>query len=71
MKGHPKYKIGDNVKFTLEDRTYHGNVYIVDEYGTWDDDSDVSYDVMVNDWGDNHDKECLFKHITERLVSKV
>lgn len=71
MKGKPKYKIGDNVQFELEGHIYHGQVYIVDAYGTWDDDSDASYDIMVNDWGDNHDKECLFKHITERLVEKI
>ena len=69
MIGKPKYKIGNNVKFTLEGREYHGKVYIVDEYGTWDDPSDVSYDIMVIDYGDNHDKECLFKHLTEKLVS--
>ena len=68
MKGYPKYKLGDTVKFTIEGRTYHGYVYIVDKYGTWDNDTDVSYDIMVNDYGDNHDKECLFKHLTERLV---
>ena len=69
MLGKPKFKHGDKVKFTLQGVTYHGFVYIIDEYGTFEDNSDVSYDVMINDWGDNRDKECLVKHLTERLVS--
>ena len=69
MKGKPKYKLGDKVQFTLENEgTFHGYVYIIDEYGTWDDPSDVSYDIMVEDWGPKKE-ECLFKHITEKLVS--
>lgn len=71
MKGHPKYNIDDRVKFDIDGRVYHGNVYIIDPYGTWDDDSDVSYDIMADDWGDNHDQECLFKHFTEKFVAKV
>lgn len=68
MKGKPKYKIGDKVQFTLEESTFYGEVYIVDAYGTWDNPNDVSYDIMVNNWGPKKE-ECLFKHITESLVS--
>ena len=68
MKGKPKFKIGDKVQFTLDNETFYGEVYIVDAYGTWDDPSDVSYDIMVNNWGPKKE-ECLFKHITEKLVS--
>ncbi len=68
MKGKPKYKIGDKVQFTLEEGTFYGEVYIVDAYGTWDNPNDVSYDIMVNNWGPKKE-ECLFKHITESLVS--
>ena len=69
MKGKPKFKIGDEVKFTLEgEGTFHGKVYIVDAYGTWDDPSDASYDIMVKEYGPKKE-ECLFKHITESLVS--
>lgn len=71
MRGKPLFKRGDRVQFKLEGRIYHGNIYIVDEYGTWDDPSDVSYDVMVDDWGDNYDGECLVKHITEKMVQQV
>jgi hypothetical protein len=68
MKGKPKFKIGDKVQFTLDNETFYGEVYIVDAYGTWDDPNDVSYDIMVNNWGPKKE-ECLFKHITEKLVS--
>lgn len=68
MKGKPKYKIGDKVQFTLEEGTFYGEVYIVDAYGTWDNPNDASYDIMVNNWGPKKE-ECLFKHITESLVS--
>jgi len=68
MKGKPKYNIGDKVQFTLEEGTFYGEVYIVDAYGTWDNPNDVSYDIMVNNWGPKKE-ECLFKHITESLVS--
>lgn len=68
MKGKPKYSIGDKVQFTLEEGTFYGEVYIVDAYGTWDDPNDVSYDILVNNWGPKKE-ECLFKHITESLVS--
>ena len=68
MKGKPKYKIGDKVQFTLEEGTFYGEVYIVDVYGTWDNPNDVSYDIMVDNWGPKKE-ECLFKHITESLVS--
>lgn len=66
MIGKPKFKIGDQVTFTLEKLgTIKGNIYIIDPYGTFEDDSDVSYDIM----GMYKDQETLFKHIPERLVS--
>ena len=69
MKGKPKFKLGDRVQFTLKDGTFHGSIYIIDAYGTWDDPSDVSYDIMVDEYGPKKE-ECLFKHITEKLVVK-
>ena len=77
MIGKPKYQVGDKVTFKIfEDnkrslklniKTYNGTIYIVDQYGTFENDSDVSYDIMVSDFGPKHE-ECLFKHITESLV---
>lgn len=70
MRGKPQFKIGDRVQFTLpQEGTFCGEVYIVDSYGTFEDPSDVSYDIMVDEWGPKKE-QCLFKHITEKLVIK-
>lgn len=63
MKGHPKYKLGDAVTFQFGDKTLNGEVYIIDAYGTFFDDSDVSYDIMVA-----QPSPCLYKHINERRI---
>lgn len=63
MKGRPKYGVGDEVTFTIKDVTKQGTIYIVDSYGTFEDDSDVSYDIMVLE--DN----TLYKHIREDFVN--
>ena len=68
MKGQPKYKLGDKVEFTLSDKTYTGIIHIVDEFGTWMDPSDVSYDIFVEK--DKDIENCLVKHINEKLVIK-
>ena len=66
MKGFPKYKIGDKVhfEFTVEDKKYseNGEVVVVDKYGTWFDDSDVSYDIELKDGS-------WWKHISEKYIS--
>lgn len=70
MIGKPKFKHGDRVQFMLgQEGTLHGSVYIIDEYGTFEDNSDVSYDIMVDEYGPKKEP-CLFKHITEKLVTK-
>ena len=67
MRGKPKFKYKEKVHFKLGDEIKEGTIYIIDEYGTFSDPSDVSYDIMSTYEG----KECLFKHITEKLVSKL
>ena len=66
MKGFPKYKIGDKVhfEFTVEDKKYaeDGEVVVVDKYGTFEDDSDVCYDIRLEDGS-------WWKHISEKYVS--
>lgn len=69
MIGKPKYKIGDKVSFKLEDTIYTGYIHIVDAYGTFENSSDVSYDIIVENYGNNKTK-CLFKHINEYLIIK-
>ncbi|MGN0282869.1 MAG: hypothetical protein ACI4B3_11335 [Prevotella sp.] len=61
MKGYPKYKVGDNVSFTINNETRNGFIYIVDAYGAFGFD-DVSYDILVET------ENCLYKHIEETKV---
>lgn len=73
MKGKPKYNFGDKVSFSVGEETYNGTIYIIDSYGTWEDPSDVSYDIMVEvpKFVTEHNPkgECLYKHIREDYVS--
>lgn len=63
MKGKPQFKVGDKVRFFVQDTMYTGYVYIVDAYGTFEYPDDVSYDIMLED------EKCLYKHIPETYVS--
>lgn len=62
MKGKPKYKLNDTVEFKMCDEILQGYIFIVDKYGTFDNPTDVSYDIMVES------KNCLYKQVTEKLV---
>ena len=66
MIGFPKFNIGDKVhfEFTINNEKYSedGEIVIVDKYGTWDDDSDVSYDIKLEDGS-------WLKHINEKFVT--
>ena len=64
MLGKPKFKESEKVTFILNGSTKVGTVYIIDKFGTFFDDTDVSYDIMVEE--DN----CLYKHIRENGVHK-
>lgn len=76
MLGKPKYKPGQQVIFELPYdngfQSYVGEIYIVDPWGTWDDSSDVSYDILgipldrVSDQSSN--SMILFKHVQEKFV---
>ena len=69
MVGKPKFKQDEEVLFTfpMEEgiRTLKGTIYIIDAYGTFFDDSDVSYDILVEEMN------TLFKHIPEKDVRPV
>lgn len=68
MLGKPKYNYGDKVSFEIEGKTIVGEVYIIDAYGTFFQNKEVSYDIMVP----SIDKqECLYKHITEPYLKAV
>ena len=62
MIGKPKYKIGDIVKFSFGEDIITGAIYVVDRNGTFEDKSDVSYDIMTED--------CLYKHVNEKYIIK-
>lgn len=65
MIGKPKYNYNDTVSFVIDNKVKTGTVYIVDEYGTFEDDSDVSYDIMVEE------EQTLYKHIKESPSLKL
>lgn len=71
MLGKPKYSIGEEVVFHLENRrgvdtSFIGKIYIIDAYGTFEDNTDVSYDILAKDADDG--KDILFKHVSEKSV---
>jgi hypothetical protein len=74
MKGYPKYKVGDKVKFEFKKNDIReGIIEIVDKYGTFDYPNDVSYDIMILDYIHPDDKTqtpewCLCKHNPENSI---
>lgn len=65
MIGYPKYKVGDKVSFIVNKEVLHGDIYVVDRYGTFEDDTDVCYDIYVKD------ENTIYKHINEKNVEKI
>ena len=78
MIGKPKFKLDDKVQFDIVDNrdfpnekyTLKGTVYIVDAYGTFEQNEEPSYDIMVEEGDYPIGYPCLFKHIIESEVSK-
>lgn len=64
MIGHPKFKIDEKVKFDFDGQEKVGKVYIVDKFGTFEDNTDVSYDILVEE------ENMLYKHFNEKYVTK-
>lgn len=67
MIGKPKFKYGDIVEFNYNNEKIVGTIEIIDSYGTFFDESDVSYDIMC---GNYKGKPMFFKHVKERMVKK-
>lgn len=65
MLGRPKYNYGDRVSFVSNGREVEGVVYIIDAYGNFSNDKDVSYDILVED------ENTLYKHVMEKLLKRV
>ena len=73
MIGNPKHKIDDKVSFKIEniegdEYILTGRVYIVDKYGTFEQNEEPSYDIMVYSGAYPTSYPCLFKHIREGLT---
>lgn len=71
----PKYNYKDKVKFNLlynnKEYTLIGEIYIIDKYGTVEQDEEPSYDIYVDNFIYTN-KPCLVKHIRESsIVDKV
>ena len=65
MIGKPKYKAFDKVEFEfIENKAHIGVIWIVDEFGTYYDKSDVSYDIYVEE------ENMIYKHINEKYVKR-
>ena len=62
MIGKPKYNYNDIVSFKIQDTVREGKIYIIDSHGTFEDSTDVSYDILVES------ENCLYKHIREDLI---
>ena len=65
--GKPKFKIDDEVKFKFNEKYLAGKVYIVDRWGTFEQNEEPSYDVMVENF-DQKGNACLVKHVRESLI---
>lgn len=55
------YDYGDTVSFMSDGQVVSGEVYIIDRYGTFEQNEEPSYDIMVG-VGDNR---ILYKHIRQ------
>ena len=60
--GKPKYVRGDIVTFTFGETEKTGKISIVDAYGTFGQQEEPSYDIMIEE------ENCLYKHIEESLI---
>ena len=67
MIGKPKFKYGDVVEFMYNNEKSVGTVEIIDSYGTHFDKSDVSYDIMCDNY---KGQPMFFKHVREDGVKK-
>lgn len=61
----PKYVLGDCVKFAFDsnDDIIEGMIAIVDRYGTFEQNKEVSYDIY------RFSNNTLYKHIVESLIT--
>ena len=71
MLGRPKFKYNDEVQFEFNGSKFSGRIYIVDAFGTFEQNNEVSYDIMVEHYPDINGGPCLVKHILETSVEPI
>ena len=64
MIGHPKYKINDIVTFNCKDEVKTGTVHVVDSWGTFEQQEEPSYDILVES------ENTLYKHVRESWTNE-
>ena len=62
MKGEPKFKLGQLVKFNFGNEKKEGIIFIIDKFVCFEYPDDVSYDIL------NEKDNCLYKHVQEKEV---
>lgn len=67
--GKPKFKVNDEVYSYINDVIFFGKVAIVDGYGTFEQDEEPSYDIMVEHY--TNGQPCLIKHIRESSILRL
>lgn len=75
MLGKPKFTYGDVVQFELvlekgSTITCTGTIEIIDKYGTFEQNKEVSYDIMVNNFKAEN-VPVFVKHIVESKLTLV
>ena len=71
--GKPKYKVGEEVCFVYgkdRDQKEKGRICIIDAYSTWEQQKEVSYDILGSK-SEEPDKRILFKHIKESEIMSI
>lgn len=64
--GSPRYKRGDMVKLVCDGAEKTGEIYVVDAFGTFEQNEEPSYDIHIED------ERCLYKHICESdIIEKI
>lgn len=56
------YKEGQIIKFKINNIIKEGIIYIVDKYGTFEQNNEPSYDIMVTE------ENTLYKHIIQSMI---
>lgn len=69
----PKYKAGEEVCFVWgkdKNQEAKGRICIIDAYGTWEQQKEVSYDILGSK-SEEPNKRILFKHIKESEIVNI